>query len=117
MALFLGQFPVSKKEGLQNHLRPSLTPAEFLEHSSCMTEQTPLIELRRLTKVYQEGERLHPVLREVSIPIQRGEFVVLLGRSGSGKSTKKTSSSRPLRTSSGGSADMSLEVATINTAF
>ncbi len=52
-----------------------------------MTEQTPLIELRSLTKVYQEGERSHPVLREVSIPIQRGEFVVLLGRSGSGKST------------------------------
>jgi putative ABC transport system ATP-binding protein len=52
-----------------------------------MTEETPLIELRRLTKVYQEGERLHPVLREVNVTIQRGEFVVLLGRSGSGKST------------------------------
>ncbi|MCE2486702.1 MAG: ABC transporter ATP-binding protein [Desulfurellaceae bacterium] len=47
----------------------------------------PLIELRRLTKVYQEGERSHTVLREVNLTIQAGEFVVLLGRSGSGKST------------------------------
>lgn len=70
---------------------PSLTPSEFLKHSSCMTEQTPfltpLIELRRLSKSYQEGGRAHLVLREVTITIQRGEFVVLLGRSGSGKST------------------------------
>ena len=47
----------------------------------------PLIELRRLTKVYQEGERSHTVLQEVNLTIQAGEFVVLLGRSGSGKST------------------------------
>ena len=47
----------------------------------------PLIALRDLTKVYQEGERLHPVLRQVNLSIQSGEFVVLLGRSGSGKST------------------------------
>lgn len=52
-----------------------------------MTKQTPLIELLSLTKSYQEGESSHPVLREVNITIQRGEFVVLLGRSGSGKST------------------------------
>ena len=64
---------------------PGLTPAEFLKHSPCMAP--PLIELRRLTKVYQEGERSHTVLQEVNLTIQAGEFVVLLGRSGSGKST------------------------------
>lgn len=52
-----------------------------------MTKQTPLIELRHLTKVYRAGDRSYPILHEVSIPIKRGEFVVLLGRSGSGKST------------------------------
>ncbi len=52
-----------------------------------MARETPLIELRSLTKVYQEGERSHVVLREVNVTIQRGEFAVLLGRSGSGKST------------------------------
>ena len=65
--------------------RPGLTPAAFLKHSPCMAP--PLIELRRLTKVYQEGERSHTVLREVDLTIRAGEFVVLLGRSGSGKST------------------------------
>ena len=47
----------------------------------------PLIVLRDLTKVYQEGERLHPVLQQVNLSIHPGEFTVLLGRSGSGKST------------------------------
>ncbi len=47
----------------------------------------PLIALRNLTKVYQEGERTHPVFRQVNLSIHSGEFTVLLGRSGSGKST------------------------------
>ena len=40
-----------------------------------------------LTKSYQEGERERVVLHDVSLSIERGEFIVLLGRSGSGKST------------------------------
>ncbi len=47
----------------------------------------PLITLRNLTKVYQEGDRTHPVFRQVNLSIHSGEFTVLLGRSGSGKST------------------------------
>ncbi len=47
----------------------------------------PIIELRGLTKSYQEGERERVVLHDVSLSIERGEFIVLLGRSGSGKST------------------------------
>lgn len=47
----------------------------------------PLIELRHLSKTYQEGGREHTILRDVNARIQEGEFVVLLGRSGSGKST------------------------------
>jgi putative ABC transport system ATP-binding protein len=47
----------------------------------------PLVELRGITKVYQEGEREHTVLREVDLTLRRGELAVVLGRSGSGKST------------------------------
>lgn len=47
----------------------------------------PRVRLRRLTKTYQEGERQRVVLRELDANIGRGEFVALLGRSGSGKST------------------------------
>jgi len=48
---------------------------------------TPLVELRNLTKAYEEGDRRRTVLREASVAIGRGEMAVLVGRSGSGKST------------------------------
>ena len=47
----------------------------------------PLLELRDLSKVYQEGQQTRAVLSNVNAQILRGEFVVLLGPSGSGKST------------------------------
>jgi putative ABC transport system ATP-binding protein len=49
--------------------------------------EPPAVELRRLTKVYREGERERVVFRDVDAVIRRGEIVVLVGRSGSGKST------------------------------
>ena len=52
-----------------------------------MTPSPPLVELRNLTKAYQEGERRRTVLREADVAIGRGELAVLVGRSGSGKST------------------------------
>ena len=51
-----------------------------------MTEE-PLIEIRNLSKTYTEGKSEHMILQGVNEVIQKGEFVVLLGRSGSGKST------------------------------
>ncbi len=48
---------------------------------------TPLIELRNLSKAYEEGGRHRVVLRDATIGIDRGELAVLVGRSGSGKST------------------------------
>jgi len=48
---------------------------------------TPLVELRNLTKAYAEGERRRTVLRDAAVSIGRGELAVLVGRSGSGKST------------------------------
>jgi putative ABC transport system ATP-binding protein len=47
----------------------------------------PLVELRNLTKAYDEGDRRRVVLREARVGIARGELAVLVGRSGSGKST------------------------------
>jgi putative ABC transport system ATP-binding protein len=47
----------------------------------------PAIELKGLTKIYQEGERQITVLRDVDLRVEPGEILVLLGRSGSGKST------------------------------
>ena len=47
----------------------------------------PLIQVKNLTKVYQDGEIQTPVLHGVSFSIERGEFVSIMGPSGSGKST------------------------------
>jgi putative ABC transport system ATP-binding protein len=47
----------------------------------------PAVELRRLTKVYREGESERVVFRDVDAAIRPAEITVLLGRSGSGKST------------------------------
>ena len=48
---------------------------------------SPLIELRNLTKSYDEGSRQRTVLCDTNASIGRGELAVLIGRSGSGKST------------------------------
>lgn len=47
----------------------------------------PLIELRGVTKVYGTGSAAMQALRGVDLQIQRGEFVAVMGASGSGKST------------------------------
>ena len=49
--------------------------------------ETPLVELRALTKSYPEGGGERVVFRNLSVKVRRGETVALLGRSGSGKST------------------------------
>jgi putative ABC transport system ATP-binding protein len=47
----------------------------------------PLIEVRDLTKVYQIGDIEIPALNQVTLSIAAGEFVSIMGSSGSGKST------------------------------
>ncbi len=47
----------------------------------------PVVQLKGLTKIYEEGGRKRAVLDAVDLEIQSGEFFVILGKSGSGKST------------------------------
>ena len=48
---------------------------------------TPLIELRGVTKTYGTGTAAMQALRGVDLSVTQGEFVAVMGASGSGKST------------------------------
>lgn len=47
----------------------------------------PLVDIRKVTKEYRRGEQRITPLKDVSLTVERGDFVSLMGASGSGKST------------------------------
>ena len=46
-----------------------------------------LVEIKNLVKTYTRGDQEVPVLRDITLSIDRGDFISLMGPSGSGKST------------------------------
>jgi putative ABC transport system ATP-binding protein len=49
--------------------------------------ETPIIQVRQLTKTYQVGDVEVHALRGVNLQVAKGEFIAIVGSSGSGKST------------------------------
>lgn len=52
-----------------------------------MPSNEPIISFRKISKIYGEGEAKTYALRGIDLDIYEGEFVAIMGTSGSGKST------------------------------
>ncbi len=52
-----------------------------------VSDPTLLVEIRNLTKYYQRGGQIIPVLVDIDLDVRLGDYLALMGPSGSGKST------------------------------
>lgn len=68
----------------QSTIKPTDQPSPNGQHK---IERPTLIQLKQLSKSFDEGGTIRTVLDELTCEFKEGEFVCLLGRSGSGKST------------------------------
>jgi putative ABC transport system ATP-binding protein len=79
-----------------------------------VAERPPLIELRNLVKSYGQGDAEVRALGGVSLRIDQGEFVAVIGASGSGKSTCMNVVGCLDRPTSGSFRFRGVEVTTLN---
>jgi putative ABC transport system ATP-binding protein len=63
------------------------TATEIFESTAVARQDGTLIEVENVYKVYDLGETQVRALRGVTVAIERGEFVAVMGASGGGKST------------------------------
>lgn len=63
------------------------TPSPLHDHEARSTSAPTLLAARNLHKTYRKHAVMVPVLRGVDLEVRQGEFLCVIGQSGSGKST------------------------------
>ncbi len=58
-----------------------------MSNSTVNDNNHTLLQAINIYKEYKSGEQILPVLREISLSVEKGEIVVIVGASGAGKST------------------------------
>lgn len=75
------------ESGARNRTVESTTAANQLGPATASHVEGAVIRVEEAHKYYELGETRVHALRGVSLEIRRGEFVAIMGASGSGKST------------------------------
>jgi putative ABC transport system ATP-binding protein len=68
-------------------MESALTPSNANMQAGIDSRSEPMIKVENLHKTYEMGDTKVHALRGISLKIFRGEFVAIMGASGSGKST------------------------------
>ena len=79
--------PVQPSAGVHMRLDPTARPSGSQAPFASTPQQTPVLDVRHIEKVYGARGNLTRALADVSFTVMKGDFVGIMGASGSGKST------------------------------